>query len=209
VHPIERLRYVARSRGAPAEVLVAESAAALVAFRGDPAGMVAACRRIVDRQLECGPLWWLCSRVLCGIDALEDARSAVEELDADPTTARLARAIDELGSDASVPYLVPVLAAGGGRALVDAEDAQAVPEAIDRGEQVWLVAGVGRVLPADTFAALERRRDQRGDPLDARFDVIDTAPVDAIVRPNGLVAPGRVDRRPDCPVAAELFRLAG
>jgi len=61
VHPIERLRFVARSRGAPAEVLVAESAAALVAFRGDPAGMVAACRRIVDRQLE-----------------FDEARSAVE-----------------------------------------------------------------------------------------------------------------------------------
>ena len=78
-----------------------------------------------------------------------------------------------------------------------------------RGVRLAVGPGVGRVLPADTFAALERRRDQRGDPLDARFDVIDTAPVDAIVRPNGLVAPGRLDRRPDCPVAAELFRLAG
>jgi len=209
VHPIERLRFVARSRGAPAEVLVAESAAALVAFRGDPAGMVAACRRIVDRQLECGPLWWLCSRILCGFDVLDEARSAVEEFDADPTPARLSRAIDELGPDASVPYLVPVLAAGGGRALVDAEDALAVPEAVRRGETVWLVAGVGRVLPADTFAALERRRAERDDPLDGRSEVIDVSTVDSVLRPTGLVAPARVDRRPDCPVAAELFRLAG
>jgi len=209
VHPIERLRYVARSRGAPAEVLVAESAAALVAFRGDPAGMVAACRRIVDRQLECGPLWWLCSRILCGFDVLDEARSAVEEFDADPTAVRLARAIEGLGPDAPVPYLVPVLAAGGGRALVEAEDATAVPDAIRRGETVWLVAGVGRVLPADTFAALERRRADRDDPFDERTAVIDVAPAHSVVRPSGLVATDRLDRRPDCPVAAELFRLAG
>lgn len=209
MHPIERLRFVARSRGAPPEVLVGESAAALVSFRGDPAGMVAACRRIVDRQLECGPLWWLCSRILCGLDPLADARDAVEEFSADPTPDALSRALEDRDGDEPVPYLVPVLAAGGGRALVDADDADAVPDALERGEAVWLVAGVGRVLPSETFAALERRRDQRADPYDDRYGVIDVARVAAFVRPTGLVPPGRVDRRPDCPVAAELFRLAG
>ena len=209
MHPIERLRYVARSRGAPPEVLVGESAAALVSFRGDPAGMVAACRRIVDRQLECGPLWWLCSRILCGLDPLADARDATAEFEADPTPGRLAAALDALGPDEPVPYLVPVLAAGGGRALVDADDAVAVPDALARGEAVWLVAGVGRVLPAETFAALERRRDQRGDPYDEQYGVIAVDPVTAVVRPGGVLAAARVDRSPDCAVAAELFRLAG
>ena len=95
MHPIERLRFVARSQGAPADLLVEEAAIALGAFRDDPAGMVAACRRIIDRQLTCGPLWWLCARILCAPDPMLEAHCAVEEMKADTTARRLAAALPD------------------------------------------------------------------------------------------------------------------
>lgn len=102
MHPIERLRYVARASGAPQDVLVAETAVALGAFRDDPSGLVTACRRVVSRQLTSGAMWWLCSRVLCAPDAMAEARAAVDEIDADTTARRLSAAIPQ---DASVAVL--------------------------------------------------------------------------------------------------------
>ena len=48
MHPIERLRYVARSSGAPQAVLVRETASALGSLAFDPAGLVTACRDAKD-----------------------------------------------------------------------------------------------------------------------------------------------------------------
>jgi hypothetical protein len=96
VHPIERLRYVARASGADQALLVRETAAALGAFADDPPGLVAACRRIVDRHPTSGPLWWLCARVLTAPDGPRaDAWIAVEEIEHDPTASELAAAIPE------------------------------------------------------------------------------------------------------------------
>jgi hypothetical protein len=89
VHPIERLRYVARARGADAESLVRETAGALRGLGLDMSGLVVACRRIVERHPTSGPLWWLCARMLTSSDPLVAARAAVDEIEDDPT-------IDEL-----------------------------------------------------------------------------------------------------------------
>ena len=88
VHPIERLRYVARASGADQAVLVRETAQALAAFRDDPSGLVAACRRIVDRHPTSAPLWWLCARVLTSPDGQREAWAAVDEIEDDRTAAR-------------------------------------------------------------------------------------------------------------------------
>jgi len=98
VHPIERLRYVARASGADQSVLVRETAQALTAFHDDPAGLVAACRRIVDRHPTSGPLWWLCARVLTSPDGHREAWQAVDDLEADPTSSELAFALPEEGT---------------------------------------------------------------------------------------------------------------
>ena len=71
MHPIERLRYVARSSGADQALLVRETAGALAGLGFDPPGLVTACRRILDRHLASGPLWWLCARVLTANDPLQ------------------------------------------------------------------------------------------------------------------------------------------
>jgi hypothetical protein len=94
MHPIERLRYVARASGADQAALVRETAQALAAFRDDPAGLVAASRRIVDRHPTSGPLWWLCARVLTSPDGHE-AWWAVDEIEHDTTAAELAFALPE------------------------------------------------------------------------------------------------------------------
>ncbi len=79
MHPIERLRYVARSSGEPAD-LVEEAADALQDLAGDPRALVTASRRLLDAHPECGQLWWLAARILCAADpaaAAEEARGLV------------------------------------------------------------------------------------------------------------------------------------
>jgi hypothetical protein len=102
VHPIERLRYVARASGADQALMVRETSSALAAFRGDPAGLVTACRRIVSRQPASGPLWWLCARTLTAGDPMVEAWKAADEIEADPTARELAHA---LADDLSVVVL--------------------------------------------------------------------------------------------------------
>jgi translation initiation factor 2B subunit (eIF-2B alpha/beta/delta family) len=68
---------------------------------------------------------------------------------------------------------------------------------------VWLVAGVGRVLPGPLYDALVRRV---GD--DPAFEVVPLAAVDEIAGPGGPEPRGRL-ARPSVPVAAELLRFSG
>ncbi len=99
MHPIERLRYLARSSGGDARVMVGETASALRGLGVDPAGLVVACRRIVERHPASGPLWWLCAHVLTAADPYATARRLADEIDADPTPDVL---IDTLPADATV-----------------------------------------------------------------------------------------------------------
>jgi len=94
VHPIERLRYVARSSGAPQAVLVRETAVALGGLGFDPAGLVTACRRVLDRHPTSGPLWWLCARVLTAVDDPDaEGWRCADDLDDDRTVDELAHAL--------------------------------------------------------------------------------------------------------------------
>ena len=102
MHPIERLRYVARASGADQGLLVQETAGALASLGIDPAGMVTACRRIVDRHVTSGPLWWLCARVLLSNDAVTEAWRCADEIGADTTGDELAYALPD---DATVCVL--------------------------------------------------------------------------------------------------------
>ncbi len=70
---------------------------------------------------------------------------------------------------------------------------------------VWLVAGVGRVLPARMFDAMMRGL---GDPEDVGLERLDVQVADRIAGPTGLVRPEQLLRRVDSPVAPELLRLS-
>ncbi|MDA3041128.1 MAG: hypothetical protein O3C27_16685, partial [Actinomycetota bacterium] len=95
MHPIEQLRYVARASGADASLLVQEAASALGVFGRDPAGLVTACRRLLTRQPEVGPLWWMSARMVTSGDARAEARLLVSELNADPTARTLSHELPD------------------------------------------------------------------------------------------------------------------
>lgn len=95
MHPIEHLRYVARASGADPASLVREAATALGSLRADPANLVIACRRIVERHQEVGPLWWMCARLLTAEDPTELAWEIASEIDDDPAARAIAKAFDD------------------------------------------------------------------------------------------------------------------
>ena len=99
MHPIEHLRYVARATGADPVSLVVETAQALRGLKSEPAGLVLAARRIVERHPTCAPLWWLCASVLAAGEPFDKALELSAQIDADETTNFL---IEALPQDATV-----------------------------------------------------------------------------------------------------------
>ena len=75
---------------------------------------------------------------------------------------------------------------------------------------VWVAAGVGRVLPPRLWDALLARHDQAVDePWHCPEEIVPTALVDRVVRPEGLVAPEDATGRGDCAAVPELLRAFG
>jgi hypothetical protein len=89
MHPIERLRYVARSSGGDQRMLVRETATAIAGLDLDPSGLVVACRRIVERHPTSGPLWWLCSKVVTSQSPFREAWGFADHIEEDPTANQL------------------------------------------------------------------------------------------------------------------------
>jgi hypothetical protein len=95
VHPIERLRFVARATGAPPDEVVREAAASLAGFAQDPVSLVTACRRLIDRHPANGPIWWLCARTLLSGDPADEPWRCHAALHADPTLHELAHGLPD------------------------------------------------------------------------------------------------------------------
>jgi hypothetical protein len=253
MHPIERLRHVARAEGTGPTLLAREAAAALAGFGDDPTGLVTACRRLVERHPTAGTMWWLAARVLAATDPIGEAWRAAEDLDDDDTAAVLLRALPVEGSIAVMGWpelagdalrrageveLLVVDAGGRWTGVVDrlarrGIDAIDVPEgglgaavaaadllvleasalgpggfvaesgsraaaAVARhaGIPVWVVAGVGRVLP-----------QLEADAWDADDEVVPLDLADEVVGPGRLTTADAAVKRADCPIPPELLRL--
>lgn len=102
MHPIERLRYVARASGEGSSLLLREAAGALAAFSDDPAALVTACRRLVDRQPHQATMWSLAARVLVAPDPHGEAWEVADLVESDRTPTVIA---DEVPADATVVVL--------------------------------------------------------------------------------------------------------
>jgi len=263
MHPIERLRYVARASGVSQRVIVQETASALASFGSDPQGLVTACRRIVSRQPTSGPLLWFAARVLTAGDPVNEIWEAAGLLQADPTASELAHALpqdssvtvlgwpDEIGEalprrgDVEV-FVVDTLHEGSGfvsrliRSDVEAIDVPlsglgaaaaastlvllespaigpseflavagsraAAAVARHAGVPVWLVGGVGRLLPERMWDGLRTRVEAINEPWDASDEVVPLDLVDCIVGVRGPEPVAEAMRRIDCPIAPELFK---
>ncbi|MYA86121.1 MAG: hypothetical protein F4Y12_11110 [Acidimicrobiaceae bacterium] len=102
MHPIERLRYVARAGVVPVVPLVRESASALSSFADDPKGLLTSCRRLLDRRSDCAPLVWLAARMLTAMDPRSEARRVIGDLEDDATPHLLGQGMDALPAGSSV-----------------------------------------------------------------------------------------------------------
>jgi hypothetical protein len=73
---------------------------------------------------------------------------------------------------------------------------------------VWLVAGVGRLLPTSVWNALAERlaNDTAVETWDADDEVVPMGLVTAIANSSGVEDLDVALKRVDCPVAPELFR---
>ena len=96
MHPIEHLRYVARASGADPAMVAREAASALAdVVRVEPAGLVPACRRLIERHVTAGPVWWMSARLLGADDPGREARLIMSELDGDDTERHLEDALPD------------------------------------------------------------------------------------------------------------------
>jgi hypothetical protein len=114
VHPIERLRAVARARNVDQRLLAREAAMVLGVLAHDPFGLVTSCRRLLDRHPGAGALWWACARLLDAADPRAEARAIVRDLEDDEAVLRtLSLDLPEHSTVVVVPD------AAGGSELVD------------------------------------------------------------------------------------------
>lgn len=264
MHPMERLRSVARATDAGTGLLVREAAGALAGLGPDPAALVTACRRLIGRHPSQGPLWWLAARVLCAADPVAEAWRAAADLDADGTTAALAAALPDSAtvvligwpeqaveavrrrgdvtvllvssdgkstglsrrlrrsdvevddvSDAGMAAAVATAdlvvleptAVGPERMAAAPGSAAAAAVARSAGVPVWVLAGVGRVLPQPLWTALDEALAQPGDPPWERPDeVVNLSSCDVVVGPGGARAAGTQPTEAACPVPPELLK---
>lgn len=97
------------------------------------------------------------------------------------------------------------LGPGGFVAVAGSRAAAAVARAA--GKPVWVVAGVGRVLPARLWDVLAASLDAEADPWDLPEEVVPIGLADQVVGPAGCLPAAEAFTRADCPVAPELLKL--
>ena len=255
--PFERLRALARYAGDDTE-LVLEAADCLGDFGPDPTQLVTVCRRLLAHHPACGPLWWLCARVIAAADPASAARDASDRLTRDRTAARLAsvlpfphddavavvgwpevagaalaerpdldivvvrtdgaagrlRAAADAAPRVRVVDTTEVMAIGPSHLLVEVHATSPTTALVPTGTadllwslartELWLVAGVGRLLPARLFDVARAEVERADDPV---AETLELARARRVAGPGGLDEPERFAARLDCPVAPELLRL--
>lgn len=232
MHPIERLRAVARAREVDQSLLASEAAAVLGSFGADLPGLLTSCRRLLDRHPAAGALWWACARLLAAGDVWAESRAVRNDLGGETVATTLSLDLP----DRAVVAVVPDAAGGSDLAyelnswrddLVVAHDPGALH--LDRDEPRILLVEAGAAGP-DRFLAPHGTADEiaaardAGVPVWLVIDVGRRLPgplFDVVVRrasaPSRGVDPVEVvpvseaerviePRRIDCPVPPELLR---
>ena len=198
VHPIERLRYVARSGAAPDRILVAEAVPALSAFASNPGAMLVALRQLISRQPESPGLLVLAARVLTAIDPIEAAWELADELEVDPGN----DLADELITDeAGGLELVDSVASGPGEVLVPPGRSAWIRDARSAGRSVVVLTPLGTRLPKLLWRGFLDRNPRLFD-VGAPHERVSIAEFDEVVGPGGIQPAATWS--PDCSDVAEM-----
>ena len=214
MHPIERLRYVARAGWGAPDVLAAEAAWALADLADrEPQAVLPACRRLLDRHPGCGPMWWVAARIVTAGDPVAEGERCADALECDLTEALLDAALppgarivrrggvsDVASADVVV---VQVDAFGPGAMVVDADVLGLIEAARAVEVPLWLEAGVGRILPPRVWDAVARKLEAAAGSRSGV--VVDIAGVERVVGPNGAQSPRVALAGSDCPEPPELL----
>lgn len=197
MHPIERLRYVARAGSAPDRVLVAESVPAITAFAHDRGALLVALRRLVSRQPESPGLLVLAGRVLGGLDPVEEAWSLADAMEIDPTIGHVdAQPLASAGG----PEIIDSIASGPGEVLCAHGTGEWVRRARADGNGVVVVTELGTRLPRLMWRGhLGRRGVDRNAP---GLEIVPIDAFDAVIGPEGRQPCAAWS--PDCPDVAEI-----
>jgi hypothetical protein len=105
--------------------------------------------------------------------------------------------------------LVEALAVDSDRAVVPAGSSTIAAAGLSAGAPVWLVAGVGRRLPAGFVTAMADRITNLADgidPWDLEVELVPTSMFSHVVGPHGRVPMGPPAIVAECPMAPELLR---
>lgn len=214
MHPIERLRYVARSGWGAPDVLAAEAAWALadLADREAPA-VLPACRRLLDRHPGCGPMWWVAARILTAGDPVTEGERCADALECDrtdelldealPAGARIVRRGGVSDAASADIVVVPVDALGPGGMVVDADILGLLEAARVVEVPIWVEAGVGRILPPRLWEVLTTKlASATGIHTGV---MVELTGVERVVGPTGAQPPRVALAGTDCPEPPELL----
>ncbi len=147
MHPLEQLRYLARSWEVGDELPAQEAAEVLGDLAGhSPGSLVQACRRLIEYFPACGQAWWLAARTLSSPSPEQAAWEAAEDLASDPTPQRVARAVPDGSAVCAVPARHGLLAA---LARHPGTTVQKKPRSADL---VLVTAAAARATPRSFFA---------------------------------------------------------
>ncbi len=203
MHPIERLRYVARAGSAPDRILVAESIPAFSVFSQKPQMLLVAVRQLISRQPESPGLLALGAHMVQALDPLEAGWAFSDALNEDRTsdiaeTIAVAESggtdvIDSIASGRTTGGAVEVVCPLGTRAWVE--------QARDAGRSVAIVTPLGTRLPPMLWSSFVERMN---GPEVGASDVLLLDEFDDLIGPDGL---GELTTwSPDCPDVAEIAR---
>lgn len=203
MHPIERLRYLARSQVDSERELVAESVDALRGFTEDPKAMLVSFRQLIVRHPQSPALLALASRMLVDLDPMLAGHEFLTELDVDRSDALA----DEMfraaagGPQSEPAEIVDSIASSRNELLLGPGRTEWITEARSDGREVIVVTAAGTRLPTRTWQGFLARNHRVFDPP-AACELVPIGEVDRLIGPGGLQRGSGWS--PDCYDVAEI-----
>ncbi len=192
VHPIEHLRYVARSGGAPDHLLLTESLQALAMFSRGPTELLIPLRQLIVRLPDIPSIVVLGARMLHDLDPLTAGWDLVEEVERDPTAGHADALVASEGAGVDV---IETIASGPTSVLAAAGTETWIESARAAGRAVYAVTPLATRLPKNLEGSFAARAQTVRD-----LERIDLDRFDELVGPDGIGATWRAD----CGEAPEL-----